>query len=75
MGKVSRTPWSCASYSVRNGRQVSSNGGKVSASGGASAQIDAAKTGGKNGAPGVSAMNKSGSADTGRHKWGGSDLP
>lgn len=75
MGKVSRTPWSCASYSVRTGRQVSSVGGKVPGSEGASAQIDATHGKGVNGAPGVSALDKSGSADSGRHKWGGSELP
>ena len=67
--------WSRASYSVSNGRAVSSNGGNAPGSGGASAQIDSANGKGVNGAPGVSSMNKSGSADPGRRRMGGSELP
>ena len=74
-GKGSLRDWACPSYSPTTGRAVSSNGGKAPGSGNASTQMGEASKGGQNGAPGVSALNKSGSADSGRRKWGGSELP
>lgn len=74
-GKGSLRDWAEPSYSVRTGRAVSSVGGRAPGSGDASTQMGEANTGGQNGAPGVSAMNKSGSADKGRRKFGGSELP
>lgn len=74
-GKGTLRDWSEGSYSVKTGRAVSSVGGRAPGSGDASPQISAAEGKGVNGAPGVSALNKSGSADPGRRKWGGSDLP
>lgn len=61
--------WSTPSYDNTTGRAKSSlsDGGKTDTT-----HIDAAKGGGRNGAPGVSAMDKSGSADPGRRKMGGS---
>ena len=74
-GKGSLRDCADPAYSVKTGRAVSSNGGKAPGSGDASTQMGEANAGGQNGAPGVSARNKSGSADKGRRKWGGSDLP
>jgi hypothetical protein len=75
MAKGTLRDWAEASYSVKTGRPVSSTGGKVPGSEGASTQINEANGKGRNGAPGVSAMDKSGSADPGRRKWGGTELP
>lgn len=70
--------WAGRNYSKTDGRPASSieEGGKGGKGGtrDAQSQMEAAKGGGVNGAPGVSAMNKSGSADSGRRKWGGQDL-
>jgi hypothetical protein len=71
--------WSEPSYDVKTGRSASSlqeggTGSKGNHTTDVSAQIGEASQGGKNGAPGTSAMNKSGSADRGRRKWGGSEL-
>lgn len=66
-GKGSLRDWAEPSYSVSTGRSASSNGGSVPGAGDASTQLGAAK--------GVGAMDKSGSADSGRRKWGGSELP
>jgi hypothetical protein len=74
-GGGSLRDWAEPSYSVKTGRAVSSNGGRAPGSGDASTQIREANAGGRNGAPGVSALDKSGSADRGRRKWGGSELP
>ncbi len=72
--------WAEPSYDVKTGRSASSlqeagTGSKGNHTSNVSAQKGEAKAGGVNGAPGVSAMNKSGSADPGRRKWGGSDVP
>ncbi len=67
--------WAGANYSVKTGRAVSSVGMRAPGSEGASGQVGAASGKGVNGAPGVSAMDRSGSADSGRNKWGGSTLP
>ncbi len=72
--------WSEPSYDVKTGRSASSiqevgTGSKGNHTTAVSAQIGAASASGVNGAPGTSAMNRSGSADSGRRKWGGSKLP
>lgn len=72
--------WSQDSYDVKTGRSASSleeagSGSRGNHTTDVQTQIGAAEGKGVNGAPGVSAMNKSGSADPGRRKWGGSDLP
>jgi hypothetical protein len=72
-GKGSLRDWAEPSYSVANGRAVSSVGGNAPGSGGASKQIPGG--GGMNGAPGIGSQDRSGSADPGRRKWGGSELP
>ncbi len=64
--------WSEPSYDVKTGRAASSlqeagTGAKGNHTTKVSAQIGATA--------GVGAMNKSGSADPGRRKWGGSELP
>ncbi len=64
--------WSEPSYDVKTGRSASSvqeagTGSKGNHTTSVSAQIGATA--------GVGAMNKSGSADSGRRKWGGSKLP
>lgn len=64
--------WSEASYDVKTGRSHSSieeagQGSRGNHTTSVSAQIGAAK--------GVESQNKSGSADPGRNKWGGSKLP
>ena len=79
MGKSLRD-WSAPSYDVNTGRSASSleemgTGSKGNHTTRVSAQIEESMGGGKAGAPGVGAMNKSGSADSGRRKMGGSDLP
>jgi len=62
--------WSVGSYDNTTGRAKSSlSEGRQDGE-----HIGAAKAGGQNGAPGVSAQNKSGSADTGRRKMGGSTV-
>ena len=66
-GEGSLREWAEPSYSVSTGRAVSSSGGRAPGSGDASTQIGEAK--------GVGALDKSGSADPGRRKWGGSELP
>lgn len=71
--------WACPSYDVRTGRSASSlqaegTGSKGNHTTSVSAQKGSANGAGVNGAPGVSAMNESGSADKGRRKWGGSDV-
>ena len=72
-GKGPMRQWAAKSYDARNGRAAASSYGNpqefYSFDGmpcRPSAQIDAAKAGGQNGAPGVSAMDKSCSADGGR---------
>lgn len=76
MAKGSLRDWAEPSYNKETGRPASSlEGGGAGGRGGTargSTQIDAAFGKGVNGAPGVSALNKSGSADPGRRKWGGS---
>ena len=78
-GKGSLRDWYESSYGNANGRALSSVGGSAPGSkeGGdsRSSKMATANAGGMNGAPGVSAQNKSGSADSGRRKWGGSELP
>jgi hypothetical protein len=78
-GKGTLRDWYVDSYGPTNGRALSSNGGNAPGSkeGGSSkaGKMATANAGGQNGAPGVSAMNKSGSADPGRRKWGGTELP
>ena len=69
--------WAEPSYDVSNGRSASSlqaagNGSKGNHTGNVSDQIGTANRGGEKGAPGVSALNRSGSGDPGRRKWGGS---
>ncbi len=64
--------WSEPSYDVKTGRAASSlqtagTGSKGNHTTDVSAQIGATK--------GISSQNKSGSADKGRRKWGGSELP
>ena len=80
MGKGPLRQVSAPSYDVRTGRSASSlqeegTGSKGNHTGSVSAQIGSASAGGQKGAPGTSAMNRSGSADSGRNKWGGSSLP
>lgn len=72
--------WAEPSYDVTTGRSASSiqeagTGSKGNHTTNVSAQISAAEGKGHGGAPGVDAMNKSGSADPGRNKHGGSKLP
>lgn len=72
MAKNTLRDWSEPSYDVKTGRSASSieeagTGRKGNHTTDVSAQIGATK--------GVGALNKSGSADPGRRKWGGSDLP
>lgn len=72
--------WAEGSYDVKTGRSASSieeagGGRKGNHTTDVSTQIGETMTGGHNGAPGVSALNRSGSADGGRNKWGGSKLP
>ena len=79
MKKGTLRDWDCPSYDVNTGRSASSlqeagTGSKGNHTTRVSTQIDEANGKGRNGAPGVSAMNKSGSADSGRRKWGGSDV-
>ena len=64
--------WAEPSYDVTTGRAASSiqesgTGSKGNHTTNVSAQ--------KGAASGVGALNKSGSADSGRNKWGGSKLP
>lgn len=64
--------WAEPSYDVKTGRAASSlqeagDGAKGNHTTSVSTQIGATK--------GVEALNKSGSADSGRRKWGGSKLP
>ena len=71
--------WAEPSYDVKTGRSASSleeagTGAKGNHTTDVQTQIGEANAGGKNGAPGIGAMNKSGSADPGRRKWGGSDV-
>lgn len=77
-GKGSLRDWAEPSYNVSNGRGASSlkSGGAAGMGGTAAgnAQKGAPMSGGVGGAPGVSAMDKSGSADPGRRKWGGSEV-
>jgi hypothetical protein len=71
--------WNVPSYDPKSGRSASAfkHGSAFSADGlriNPSSQVDAARAGGVNGAPGTAAMSKSGSADPGRQKWGGSKV-
>ena len=64
--------WAEPSYDVKTGRAASSiqeagTGSKGNHTTKVSAQKEAAR--------GVEALNRSGSADPGRNKWGGSKLP
>ena len=64
--------WTQASYDVKTGRSASSlqesgTGAKGNHTTDVSTQLGATK--------GVGALNRSGSADKGRRKWGGSELP
>jgi hypothetical protein len=75
--KDSLRDWAEPSYDVKTGRSASSlevagTGAKGNHTTDVQTQIGEADGKGVNGAPGVSAMNKSGSADPGRRKWGGS---
>ena len=70
--KGSLRDWAEPSYDVKTGRSASSvqeagEGSKGNHTTSVSTQIGAAS--------GVGAMDKSGSADSGRRKWGGSKLP
>lgn len=72
--------WAEGSYDVSTGRAASSvqeagSGSKGNHTTRVSSQIEEASKGGVGGAPGTSAMNRSGAADPGRRKWGGSKLP
>jgi hypothetical protein len=69
--------WASSSYSSKTGKPASAFDPGTSKIEGmtvkGNSQIDAARAPGSGkGNPGVSAMNKSGSADPGRRKWGGS---
>ncbi len=71
--------WVGGNYDVKTGRSASSlqengRGSKGNHTSDVSGQMGSADGKGKNGAPGTSALNHSGSADGGRRKWGGSDL-
>jgi hypothetical protein len=69
--------WSCASYSPTTGRAAKSSmsarltydGGDVVKGWNVSAQISQTRNAGKGGAPGISAMDKSGSGDPGRVRF------
>jgi len=72
--------WAAPSYDRRTGRAASSleeagTGARGNHTTAVATQIEEASAGGVGGAPGVSALNRSGSADPGRRKWGGSELP
>ena len=71
--------WAEPSYDVVTGRSASSlqeagKGSKGNHTTRVATQVEETFAGGVNGAPGVSAMDRSGSADKGRVKWGGSKL-
>lgn len=69
--------WASPSYNAETGKPASAFAGKASIEGmkvSGNSQIAAARSGGSgHGNVGVSAMDKSGSADRGRRKWGGSE--
>jgi hypothetical protein len=72
--------WAEPSYDVKTGRAASSieeagTGSRGNHTTAVSAQISEATKSGHGGAPGTAAMTKSGSADPGRRKHGGSRLP
>lgn len=72
--------WACPSYDVSTGRSASSvqevgTGSKGNHTTRVATQIEETMAGGHGGAPGVSGMNRSGSADKGRREFGGSKLP
>jgi hypothetical protein len=72
--------WAVGSYDRRTGRAASSleeagTGNKGNHTTAVATQIEEASAGGVGGAPGVSGLNRSGSADPGRRKWGGSECP
>jgi hypothetical protein len=73
-GKGPLREWAFPSYGVKYGRAASSVGGSAPGAGDASKQMPTGK-GGVNGAPGIDSQDRSGSADMGRNKWGGSELP
>lgn len=71
--------WACPSYDVSTGRSASSmqeagTGSKGNHTTRVSTQQDETHAGGQKGAPGVTGMNRSPSADPGRRKMGGSLL-
>lgn len=71
--------WAEPSYDGTTGRSASSlqeagTGSKGNHTTNVTTQLDQAKRPGVNGAPGTKAMDRSGSADSGRNKWGGSKL-
>lgn len=72
--------WAEPSYDKRTGRSASSlesadgGGRKGNHTTEVADQVEETMNGGQNGAPGVSAMNRSGSADPGRNKWGASKV-
>jgi hypothetical protein len=72
--------WASDSYDKHTGRSASSleengTGNRGNHTSAVSSQKSEANAGGQKGAPGVSAMDRSGSADPGRRKWGGSICP
>ncbi len=71
-GSRSLRDWACPSYDVKTGRSASS----LQETGTGSKGNHTTSVADQKGATaGVTAMDKSGSADTGRRKYGGSDLP
>ena len=71
-GSGSLRDWACPSYDVKTGRSGSSL--QETGTGSKGNHTTDVQTQ-KGAASGVSAMDKSGSADSGRRKWGGSKLP
>ena len=72
--------WAEPSYDVKTGRSASSlmpagTGSRGNHTTDVQDQIRDAHGSGHGGAPGTDAMNKHGSADGGRNKWGGSHVP
>ncbi len=72
--------WAEGSYDVKTGRAASSleeagSGRKGNHTTDVSTQVGETHAKGHAGAPGVEDLNRSGSADGGRNKWGGSKLP
>lgn len=71
--------WAADSYDVSTGRSASSlqadgTGSKGNHTSNVSSQKGASSAGGQKGAPGTAGLNRSGSADSGRRKWGGSEV-